>query len=202
MTTETLLTLEADLSAYVGGLRCIFVDCVVATEWRWFPEKLNVMDVLTALGAFGSFLAVIFAAIAIQQSAKARNLSTVVELTRQLAAEREKAHSFKVYGMDDGTFHAYQMVHLVEQAAMIVNNDWVTGQSKQFLIDWLRTEIPAMGKQEAYQEVFSTAEGRELCELFKLRAQFEAEKERELLEKKQAEHFDRIAERWKTGKAD
>lgn len=172
-------------------LLCFLGQCPTETEWRLWPEKLNVLDLITALGAFGSFLAVIGAAIAILQSAKARNLSTVIELTRQLAAEREKAHSFKVYGMEDGDFHAYQMVHLVEQACMIVNNGWVSGQSKAFLLDWLRMELPAMSKQPAYQTVFASVQGNELCELFKLRSRFE-------VEQKQIDHFERIYEQRKT----
>ncbi len=171
----------------VRKVGCVLSGCHSVTEWRLLPEKINVLDLITALGAFGSFLAVIGAAIAILQSSKARNLSTVVEITRQLAAEREKAHNSKIYGMSDSEFHAFQMVHLVEQASMIVNHGWVSGQSKAFLLDWLRLEIPAMMQQPAYQAVIRDATGQQLCELFALRDRFS-------FDLKMEKHFERIYE--------
>lgn len=179
-------------------IACILTNCEAHTEWQWLPDKLNIIDLITALGALGSFIAVIFAAVAIFQSAKARNLATVIELTRQLSSEREKAHQAKIYGMEDHQFHAYQMVHLVEQASMIVNHGWVSGQSKEFLLDWLRLEIPSMADQPAYQENFQAAMGQELIELFKLRDKFAAERARHernaAAEFKEAEHFERVIE--------
>jgi hypothetical protein len=146
-------------------------------------------------------LAVIVAAIAIFQSAKARNLATVVEVTRQLSAEREKAHQAKIYDMRDDEFHAFQMVHLIEQASMIVNHKWVTGQSKEFLLDWLRLEIPSLAEQPAYQAHFAGLDGNELVELIALRDKFAKERDREAklaeTEWKQAEHFERIFQRRK-----
>jgi len=179
-------------------ISCILTECEAHTEWQWLPDKLNVIDLITASGALGSFIAVIFAAVAIFQSAKARNLATVIELTRQLSSEREKAHQAKIYAMEDHQFHAFQMVHLVEQASMIVNQGWVTGQSKEFLLDWLRLEIPSMADQLAYQENFQAARGKELIELSKLREKFAAERARDernaAAELKEAEHFDRVIE--------
>jgi hypothetical protein len=166
------------------------------TGWQWLPEKLNFLDLITALGALGSFLAVIFAAIAIFQSTKARNLATVIELTRQLSSEREKAHQAKIYGVTDDYFHAYQMVHLVEQASMIVNQGWVSGQSKEFLLDWLRMEIPSMADQPAYQQHFKGTSGQELMELFKLRDKFAKDKadadRKEAAELKTIHHFENV----------
>jgi hypothetical protein len=177
---------------------CILTNCEAHTQWQWLPDKLNVIDLITALGALGSFFAVIFATVAIFQSAKARNLATVIELTRQLSSEREKAHQAKIYGMEDAQFHAYQMVHLVEQASMIVNQGWVSGQSKEFLLDWLRLEIPSMADQPAYQENFQAAMGQELIELFKLRDKFAAERAHDernaVAELKEAEHFERVVQ--------
>ncbi|MGO7072196.1 hypothetical protein ACCT03_00155 [Rhizobium johnstonii] len=177
---------------------CILTNCVAHTQWQWLPDRLNLVDLITALGALGSFIAVIFAAVAIFQSAKARNLATVIELTRQLSSEREKAHQAKIYGMEDHQFHAFQMVHLVEQASMIVNQGWVSGQSKEFLLDWLRLEIPSMADQPAYQENFQAATGQELIEVFKLRDKFAAERARDernaAAELKEAEHFERVIE--------
>lgn len=201
MISDVLDILQGGVASIPQHLSCLFAKCSQTTQWRFFPEKVNAFDVITALGALGSFLAVIGAAIAITQSAKARNLSTVVELTRQLAAEREKAHSFKVYEIGDGEFHAFQMVHLVEQAAMIVNNNWVSGQSKAFLLDWLRMEIPSMAMQPVYQAVFASAHGNELCELFKLRDRFDAERKQEEAKRKQMEHFERIYEHHKTSRS-
>ena len=179
-------------------ISCILSKCEPHTVWQWLPDKLNVIDLITALGALGSFIAVIFAAVAIFQSAKARNLATVIELTRQLSSEREKAHQAEIYAMEDHQFHAFQMVHLVEQASMIVNQGWVSGQSKEFLLDWLRLEIPSMADQPAYQENFQAATGQELIELFKLRDKFAAERARDdrnaAAELKKAEHFDRVIE--------
>ncbi|TBD43451.1 MULTISPECIES: hypothetical protein [Rhizobium] len=182
-------------------LSCLLIKCQTHTQWQWLPDKLNAIDLIAALGAFGSFFAVVGAVIAIVQSAKARNLATVIELTRQLSSEREKAHQAKIYGMEDHQFHAYQMVHLVEQASMIVNQGWVSGQSKDFLLDWLRLEIPSMADQPSYKETFDGATGPELVELFKLRDKFAAEKVRAELktdeERKEEEHFERIYQRSK-----
>jgi hypothetical protein len=179
-------------------ISCILSKCESQTEWQWLPNKLNVIDLITALGALGSFIAVIFAAAAIFQSAKARNLATVIELTRQLSSEREKAHQAKIYAMEDRQFHAFQMVHLVEQASMIVNQGWVSGRSKEFLLDWLRLEIPSMADQPSYQENFQAATGQELIELFKLRDKFAAERARDdrnaAAELKEVEHFNRVIE--------
>ncbi len=36
-------------------------------------------------------------------------------------------------GLADGDFHDFQMVRLVEQASMIVNNRWVSGQVEGIL---------------------------------------------------------------------
>lgn len=171
---------------------CLILECERHTEWRLFPDRVTALDLIAALGAVGSFLAVVGAAIAIFQSAKARNLATVIELTRQLSSEREKAHEAEIYGMTDEEFHAYQMVHLVEQASMIVNQGWVTGKSKAFLLDWLRGEIPSMAEQPAYQANFKNATGQELRELFKLRDKFASERARAEAERKQIEHFERI----------
>lgn len=188
MIRDLIDAIDVGITSSKKGLGCLLSKCDAATEWRFLPEKLSVLDLLTAIGALGSFLAVVAAAIAIFQSAKARNLSTVIELTRQLASEREKAHAAGIYGMEPHEFHAYQMVHLIEQAAMIVNQGWVSGKSKDFLLDWLRVEIPAMNKQPAYKAEFDNATGQQLCELLKLRDRFEAERKQEV-------HFERIYER-------
>ncbi|MBW6420656.1 hypothetical protein KX729_04310 [Rhizobium sp. XQZ8] len=187
------------------GVFCLLSTCETSTQWRWLPEKLNLLDVATAIGALGSFFAVIAAAVAIFQSAKARNLATVIELTRQLSSEREKAHAAKIYDWSDAQFHAFQMVHLVEQASMIVNQGWVSGKkSREFLLDWLRGEIPSMANQEAYKAMFEGVSGNQLCELFKLRDQFAAEHERAEkkaeAERKQEAHFENIYRRHKARK--
>lgn len=174
-----------ELTSSKRGLSCLVLKCDAVTEWRFLPEKVNVLDILTAVGAVGSFLAVVAAAIAIFQSAKARNLATVIELTRQLASEREKAFAAEIYDMEPYQFHAYQMVHLIEQASMIVNQGWVSGKSREFLLDWLRLEIPAMTAQPAYKAELDNVTGQQLCELLKLRDRFEAERKKE-------EHFERI----------
>lgn len=189
-----------------NGIRCLLSSCETLTQWRLFPEKVSLLDVATAVGALGSFLAVIAAAVAIFQSAKARNLATVIELTRQLSSEREKAHAVGIYGWTDEKFHAFQMVHLVEQAAMIVNQGWVSGaKSREFLLDWLRGEIPSMADQEAYQAMFDDVTGNQLCELFKLRDQFAAERkradEKAEAERRRAAHFERIYQRHKGKKS-
>ncbi|WP_097171491.1 hypothetical protein [Rhizobium sp. AN5] len=187
------------------GIFCFLSTCATSTQWRWFPEKLNLLDIATAVGAFGSFLAVITAAVAIFQSAKARNLATVIELTRQLSSEREKAHAAGIYGWKDEEFHAFQMVHLVEQASMIVNQGWVSGtKSREFLLDWLRGEIPSMADQEAYQAMFEDVSGNQLCELFKLRDQFAAERklaeEKAEIARKKEDHFEGIYRRYQAKK--
>lgn len=194
-----VLQLLLDHAGITGtSIWCNLSKCESHTEWQWLPDTLNIIDLITALGALGSFVAVIIAAVAISQSAKARNLATVIELTRQLSSEREKAHQAKIYAMEDHQFHAFQMVHLVEQASMIVNQGWVSGQSKEFLLDWLRLEIPSMADQPAYQENFQAATGQELIELFKLRDKFAVErmrKERNVAaELKEVEHFEKVIE--------
>lgn len=183
-----------------NGVFCFLSTCEVSTQWRLFPEKLNLLDIATAVGALGSFLAVIAAAVAIFQSAKARNLATVIELTRQLSSEREKAQAAGIYDWTNEQFHAFQMVHLVEQASMIVNQHWVSGRkSREFLLDWLRGEIPSMANQEAYKAMFEDASGNQLCELFKLRDQFAAEhkhtKDKAEADKKREAHFEDIYRR-------
>ncbi|OAP43192.1 hypothetical protein [Sinorhizobium americanum] len=193
MIPELIEYLWGSASEISTTVSCLLREYEKQTQWRMFPDSVNALDVITALGAFGSFLAVIGAAVAIFQSAKARNLATVIELTRQLSSEREKAHVAGIYGWKSEEFHAYQMVHLVEQASMIVNQGWVSGKSKEFLLDWLRGEIPSMAEQPAYQATFNDATGQELCELFKLRDKFVAERRR-------AELFERIYEQRRSRK--
>ncbi|MDX0928360.1 hypothetical protein GOE05_12715 [Sinorhizobium medicae] len=171
-------------------LQCSGRGCDQLVAWRLLPENVSGLDLISAVGALGSFFAVVAAVIAIAQNSKARNLATVIELTRQLAAEREKAHSAGIYGYSDGQFHAYQMAHLVEQASYIVNHRWVTGKSKKFLMDWLREEIPSMEEQPAYKACFDSAQGEELSELFKLRDRFAKER-------KEAARFERIHAAWR-----
>jgi hypothetical protein len=157
-----------DAGRNLTQLACRLHECEPVTSWRWLPEKVTGLDVLTALGAVGSFVALVFGAAAIFQSAKARNLSTIIELTKQIYEERQRAHDLKLFSYEDHEMHAFQMLHLVEQASMIVNHRMVSGKSREFLMDWLREELPAMAAQEAYREGFSIANGPQLKEMRKL----------------------------------
>lgn len=157
------------------SLRCWVVTCPI-TQITWFPEKL---DVLTILGAICSIAAVLLAAAAIRQSAKARNLSTIIEVTRQIYAERQRAHDVGLFALGIAEFHAFQMLHLVEQASMIINHRLVSGKARDFLRDWLKVELPAMAKQPLYADSFAITEGAELDEMRKLYKELVAEIKRE-----------------------
>ncbi|SOC92579.1 hypothetical protein SAMN05216358_2735 [Rhizobium sp. AN5] len=88
---------------------------------------------------------------------------------------------------------------------MIVNQGWVSGtKSREFLLDWLRGEIPSMADQEAYQAMFEDVSGNQLCELFKLRDQFAAERklaeEKAEIARKKEDHFEGIYRRYQAKK--
>ncbi|MCZ7930844.1 hypothetical protein O9X90_00825 [Agrobacterium leguminum] len=157
------------------SLRCWVVTCST-TQITILPEKL---DILTILGAICSIAAVLLAAAAIRQSAKARNLSTIIEVTRQIYAERQRAQDLGLFELGIAEFHAFQMLHLVEQAAMMINHRLVSGKARSFLRDWLKVELPAMAKQPLYADSFAITEGAELEEMRKLYKELIAEIKRE-----------------------
>lgn len=181
MIIDIIKGIEIQLKHALSFLGCIFQSCAPSTAWRWFPEKVNLFDILTVSGAFGSLVAIFFAAAAIYQSSKARNLSTIVEITRQIYAERQRAQDLKLFQMDDVEFHAFQMIHLVEQASMIINSRMVSGKSREFLRDWLKVELPEMAKQAAYKDAFSITTGPQLEEMRKLYTEICAELRQERL---------------------
>lgn len=157
------------------GVECVpslLVRCSKTTSLTLLPEKL---DLLTLVGATCSILAVLLAAIAIRQSAKARNLSTIVEVTRQIYAERDRAQVLGLFGMGVAEFHAFQMLHLVEQASMIINHRLVSGEAREFLRDWLKVELPSMAKQSIYSGSFADDNGSQLREMKKLYKEIVAE---------------------------
>jgi hypothetical protein len=151
------------------------------------------LDILGAVSSVSAFVALIFAGISVLQNTKSRNLSTIVEFTAQLAQERRLGFEAKVFGdMSDSQIHAYQMAHLVESAAFIINRNMITGQAKAFLLDWLAVEVPHMEQQKVYQDLFSSTIEGEMAEFFRLRknlARQHAKRERELL---QLRHWDKL----------
>ncbi|WP_132533793.1 hypothetical protein [Rhizobium sp. PP-F2F-G48] len=152
------------------------IEQSVEAGFQWLPKTFSLVEVIAAVGALGSLFALLAAVFALVQNSKARNLSTVVEVTRQLAAEREKAHIAGIYGMSPAQFYAYQMMHLMEHTCFLVGHNLVTGKAREFLLDWLRLEIPSMDDQEEFKQIIAKATDGELSEFFKMRAFFEREK--------------------------
>ncbi len=147
---------------------------VLALEW--VGKDSTWLDVLAAAGSFATVITLFFAAWSIRQNAQARNIASLVAVTQQLFAEREKAQQHGIYGMSGQDFHVFQMTNLVEQACFIVNHGLVSGRAKDFLVDWLRNEITAMDEQEPYKMQLATLIDGELTELLKLRARIQRER--------------------------
>jgi hypothetical protein len=143
---------------------------------EWIGKDSTWLDILAAAGSFATVITLFFAAWSIRQNAQARNISSLVAVTQQLFAEREKAQAHGIYGMSGQDFHVFQMTNLVEQACFIVNHGLVSGRAKDFLVEWLRNEIASMEEQEPYQVQFAGLTEGELTELMKLRARFHRER--------------------------
>ncbi|PRX09718.1 UNVERIFIED_ORG: hypothetical protein BCL66_106220 [Martelella mediterranea] len=136
------------------------------------------LDYLTAAGSGATVLALGFAAWSIWQNAKARNLSTIVEVFRDLQNARDSLKSYGLIDLENDEFGIYSYLQFLEYTCWMLNSRAVSGDAKRFLQTFLDAEVPSIVDSDLAKPIVEQGELQDL-EKYDKRARLRNEKSAE-----------------------